>query len=79
MSGIGDIIMNLDEWLQHNNMEVKQFAELIGKGRKTVWRVKNDLPVDRKTAEMVLFVTGGKVNPIVRNQGRPKLSTSPHS
>jgi len=64
--------MDLTNWLTHHNMEINEFAKIIGVTRQVIWKIKKGKTVDSDTAKKVYFVTGGQVKPVTQRRGRPR-------
>lgn len=65
--------MNLFAWLKENNMSISDFSKKIKCHRQTARFIEAGKPVCLRIALAVKILTDGKVNPAVKNVGRPKL------
>lgn len=70
-------ITPLERWLRKNNLNMQEFAEIIGCHRQTLRSVKQNKGIDELIARKIYFVTNAEVEPIIKNKGRQ--STYEHS
>lgn len=65
--------IKLYDWLKENQMTVKKLSEKIKCYRQIPQHIQNGQPVCFRIAMAIRILTNGRVNPAVKNAGRPRL------
>jgi len=63
-------ITPLERWLRKNNLNMQEFAQLVGCHRNTIRSIKKNKGVEESIARKVFFLTNSEVQPVVKNPGR---------
>ena len=70
---------SLYEWLKENDMTIIALSKKIGCHRERLRFVQYGKPVSLRIALAIRIITNGRVNPAVKNVGRPKVCKQSHN
>jgi biotin operon repressor len=62
----------MEIYLRKNNMSLKNFAEVIGCSRQTIWKIKKGMAITTDLSYRIFSCTRGEVQPKCAERGRYK-------
>ncbi len=69
MSDIYNGSSDLENWLRSRNMTTKQFIDIIGCSRQTIWKCKKGSALSPDIAHRIMEVTNNQVSPKIETVG----------